>query len=318
VPGGDVPVPVLGLQLQDHATVGLPEVSIELTWVEHPDFLGDGEMIMLREPQLAITRANGDPLPDGVLFSYREAPALVGIGLLEAIPETDLLAHADPDDFDGDGVSGRVNMAWDDVRGEMRIGRFGRKATEPTAELQIATAFAQDMGLTNKVFTEPDGTSRDVNDDQLDNAVFHVMTLGVPAAGPRGDQAERGRQLFHTFGCVSCHVETHVTGPHAIPELANQTIHPYTDLLLHDMGDGLADNRPDFGASGSEWRTPALWGIGLAQTIQPGVGYLHDGRARTFEEAILWHGGEAVSRRERFRNASKADRDAIVAFLSSL
>jgi CxxC motif-containing protein (DUF1111 family) len=318
VPGGPIPVPGLGLQLQDHATFGLPEVFVTLTWVEVEDFFGDGEVIMRRAPQLAVTLANGDPLPAGTLMSFRQAPALVGIGLLESISEDDLMAQQDPDDVDGDGISGRVNLAWDERSQSTKIGRFGRKASAPSVVEQVAGAFVNDMGLTNQIFTEPDGVSRDVNDDQLAQSTFHVMTLGVPAAAKRDPIAERGHQLFHDFGCVSCHVPTHVTGDHPIPQLANQTIQPYTDLLLHDMGEDLSDGRSDFKASGSEWRTPALWGVGLAQIVQPGVGFLHDGRARTLSEAILWHGGEAVSRREAFRNASRADREALLAFLGTL
>jgi CxxC motif-containing protein (DUF1111 family) len=318
VPGGPVPVPEFGLQLQDHATVGLPEVNIFLTYVEIEDFFADGEPIMLRQPMLEVRRANNDPLPPGILMSYREAPALVGIGLLEAIPDDALLALADPDDADGDGISGRVNLAWDEQLQMTRIGRFGRKANVPSVADQIAGAFINDMGLTNKIFPEPDGVSRDVNDNQLVQSIFHVMTLAVPDAAPRDEAAERGRQLFGEFGCASCHVTTHVTGDHEIRQLVGQTIHPFTDLLLHDMGEGLADNRTDFAASGTEWRTPALWGIGLAHVVRPDVGFLHDGRARTVSEAIMWHGGEAITRREAFRNASRADRDALLAFLATL
>jgi CxxC motif-containing protein (DUF1111 family) len=318
VPGGPIPVPGFGLQLQDHATFGLPEVHVRLTWVELEDFFGDGERISLREPRLAIVQPNGEPFPSEVDISFRQAPALVGIGLLEAIPEAALEALADPDDADGNGISGRINRVWDDRQQATRLGRFGRKANVATAELQIAGAFEADIGLTNELFPEPDGVTRDLNDELFANSVFHVVTLAVPAAAPRDDRARRGRQLFHDFGCADCHVPTHVTGPHEIPQLAYQTIHPYTDLLLHDMGEGLADDRADFLASGSEWRTPPLWGIGLAQIIQPEVGFLHDGRARTLAEAILWHGGEAVSRREAFRNASRDDREALLAFLETL
>ncbi len=318
VPGGPVPVPGFGLQLQDHATFDLPEVSVTLNWIEIEDFLADGTVVMRRRPELAIARPNGDPFPTGVLTSLREAPALVGVGLLEAIPEASLLERADPDDADGDGISGRANYAWDEEAQTTRIGRFGRKATVPRVALQIAGAFIADMGLTNLIFPDDDGITRDVNDDMLKNVVFHVSTLGVPAAAERDSVAERGRVVFHEFGCISCHVPDQQTGDHEIRQLANQTIHPYTDLLLHDMGEELADNRPDFLATGSEWRTAALWGLGLAPIVQPGVGYLHDGRARTLTEAILWHGGEAISRREAFRNASQGDRDALLAFLATL
>ena len=318
VPGGQVPVPGLGLQLQDHATFGLPEVNVALTWVEFEDFFGDGTVIMLREPRIVVTRANGDPMPQGIDMSYRQAPALVGVGLLEAISDDTLLALADPEDADGDGISGRVNLAWDEQSRSTRVGRFGRKAGMPRLVEQAASAFVNDMGLTNKIFPEPDGMTRDVNDQQLVDSAFHVATLAVPAAAPRDAIALRGRELFQEFGCVGCHVAVHVTGEHEIPQLSDQTIRPYTDLLLHDMGEGLADLRADFLASGSEWRTPPLWGIGLTQLVSPGATFLHDGRARTFSEAILWHGGEAIARREAFRMASRADREALLAFLATL
>jgi CxxC motif-containing protein (DUF1111 family) len=148
--------------------------------------------------------------------------------------------------------------------------------------------------------------------------VFFASVIAVPAAGPRNAAAYRGRTLFHSMGCAGCHIPTLVTGDSDIPELAHQTIHPYTDLLVHDMGDNLTDSRPDFEASGREWRTPALWGIGLAQVIQDGATFLHDGRARTLEEAILWHGGEAMAAQQAFRMAPAQDRDALIAFLKTL
>jgi CxxC motif-containing protein (DUF1111 family) len=318
VPGGPVPVPCFGLQLQDHATFDLPEVRVTLSYTEIEDFLGDGTVVMRRRPELAVVLPNGDPFPAGVMMSLREAPALIGVGLLEAIPEATILAREDPDDADGDGISGRANFAWDEELQAPRLGRFGRKATVPRVALQAAGAMVADMGLTNLIFPEADGMTRDVNDEQFKNIVFHVSTLGVPAAADRDEIAERGRIVFGEFGCVGCHVPDQRTGDHEIRQLANQSIHPYTDLLLHDMGEDLADNRPDFLATGNEWRTAALWGIGLAPIVQPGVGYLHDGRARTLTEAILWHGGEAIGRREAFRNASQSDRDALLAFLATL
>src|SRR5262249_10087378 len=161
---------------------------------------------------------------------------------------------------------------------------------------------------------EPDGT-RDVNDDQLEQMTFMVETIAVPAAGVRDAAALRGRVLFESMGCTGCHIPTLVTGEHAIAQVSHQTIHPYTDLRGHDMGDLLTDGRRDFAADPTEWRTPALWGIGLAQLVRGDVTFLHDGRARTLAEAILWHGGEAEAAREAFRTAQKADRDALIAFL---
>jgi CxxC motif-containing protein (DUF1111 family) len=317
VPGAPVPVPGFGLQLQDHAVVGLPEVFVTLTWAERAETYGDGEVVMLRVPSIDVRQPNGDPMPQNTRMSYRQAPGVFGLGLLEAIDDETLLALADPDDSDGDGISGRVNMVWDGELQTTRIGRFGHKASVPTLRQQTAGAFVNDMGLTNLLFPEPDGM-RDVNDEQLDQTAFFVSTLAVPIAAPRNAAAQRGRLLFDDFRCASCHVPTIVTGEHPIPQLAHQTIHPYTDMLLHDVGDPLTDARRDFLAEGVEWRTPPLWGIGLVQVVAAGATFLHDGRARTLEEAILWHGGEAMAAREAFRTAAKRDRDALIAFLQSL
>lgn len=314
-PGGPIPVPAYGTQLQDHATAGVPEVQVQLTWLEHQELMGDGTSISLREPRLAIRDGNGDPIPFHMQQSYRIAPPIIGLGLLEAIDEGTLASLADPDDSDGDGISGRINLVWDPERSATVTGRFGWKSNAPNLHVQTAAAAANDIGLSNKAFPEPDG-SRDVQDDQLEAMVFLVATVAVPAAAPRG-AAARGRQLFADFGCAGCHVPTFVTGDHPIAELAHQTIHPYTDLLLHDMGDFLTDARSDFVADGREWRTPALWGIGLAQVIRKDATFLHDGRARTYAEAIMWHGGEAANAREAFRTASAEDRAALDDFLDS-
>jgi CxxC motif-containing protein (DUF1111 family) len=317
VPGGPVPVPGFGLQLQNHAVGGLPEVHAHLAWVETEERYEDGEVVMLRSPRLTVTLPSGDPLPIAMAMSYRQAPPLIGLGLLEAIPDEALRALADPDDADGDGISGRVNMVWDVVTGAPRIGRFGHKASVATLDEQTAAAFANDMGLSNAMFPDEDG-NKDVADLQLANSVFYNQTIAVPRAAPRSPAAWRGRDLFDRYGCASCHTPSHVTGDHPIPELAGQTIYPYTDLLLHDVGDLLTDARSDFAATGVEWRTPPLWGLGLAQTVLPGATFLHDGRARTIAEAILWHGGEAQRAREAFRRAPRRDRDALIAFLETL
>jgi CxxC motif-containing protein (DUF1111 family) len=317
VPGGDVPVPRLGLQLQDHATIGLAEVTVSQTWVEHSEMYGDGEVVMLREPRVTPVRLDGSSLPSDVRQSYRQAPGVFGLGLLEAVPEAQIAALADPDDRDGDGISGRENLVWDPDQQATVLGRFGHKATESTLRQQAATAFANDIGLSNKLLPEPDGM-RDVNDDQFDQVVFFVSTIGVPAAAPQNAASRRGRELFDDLGCAGCHVATLTTGDHAIPQLAHQTIHPYTDLLLHDVGDLLTDARRDFLADGVEWRTPPLWGLGVVQIVAPDATFLHDGRARTLAEAILWHGGEAMAAREAFRLAAKQERDALIGFLQTL
>ncbi len=316
-PGGNVLVPGFGEQLQDHTTSGLPEVFLEVTWAESVTYYGDGTAQPMRHPQVNIQLPNvNDPLPPWMI-SYRQAPPLHGLGLLEAIPDETLAELEDPDDLDGDGISGRRNIVWDSIAQKLATGRFGHKANVAHLVDQAAAAFVNDMGLTNKVFPEEDG-SRDVNDDQLAQVTLMISAIAVPAAAPRGADALLGKSLFTKFQCASCHIPTLETGDHPIAALAYQRIHPYTDLLLHDVGDLLTDARPDHAATGTEWRTPPLWGIGLTQIVQPGTTYLHDGRARTLEEAILWHGGEAERAQQAFRTAKKSDRDALIRFLETL
>jgi len=302
-PGGPIPVPGFGTQIQDHATVGLPEAIITLSWNEQQVMYPDGAAVSLRSPSLDIRAGNSAPLPDGMLFSYRIAPPLIGLGLLAAV---DL----------GDST-GTVNQVWDLQQNATVAGRFGWKENVSSLPLQAAGAAFNDMGLSNTVLPNADGTL-DMSDDQYTSLVFFVSTIAVPAAAPRDATATHGRDLFDGFGCSDCHTPTLVTGESDIPELAHQTIHPYTDLLLHDMGPGLSDSRPDYMAQGSQWRTPALWGIGLAQTVTDGTSFLHDGRARTFEEAIMWHGGYAQAAHDAFAAAASADRAALVAFLGTL
>ncbi|MEO0378195.1 MAG: di-heme oxidoredictase family protein, partial [Cyanobacteria bacterium P01_A01_bin.17] len=214
--------------------------------------------------------------------------------------------------------SGRPNQVWDWDNKEATLGRFGLKANQPNLLQQSAAAYFNDMGVTNPLFLEADGSS-DIDAQILKSATIYAQTLAVPARTLIKDpKVKRGEQLFSEAHCASCHISELRTGQHEYAELENQTIHPYTDLLLHDMGAGLSDNRPDFEATGNEWRTSPLWGIGVAQTVLPYSSYLHDGRARTLEEAILWHGGEAQSAQQTFVAMAKEDRDALVRFLRSL
>lgn len=316
--GGPLEVPGLGTQIQDHATFGVEaEAEVELTWHEVPGVYGDGTAFTLRRPEVTLWGPGGELGPE-ILRSARIAPPTFGLGLLEAVPDATLMALADPGDEDGDGISGRVNLVWDPRVETHRVGRFGWKANTVDLTLQVAGAYAADMGVSSPLHPESDG-SFEVPRSLVDDNTFYVRTLGVPASvTDELPGASRGQRLFMAFGCASCHVESLETGPHTLEVLSGHRIAAYTNLLLHDMGEGLADGRPDWSASGSEWRTAPLWGIGLAQTVLPGAGYLHDGRARTLEEAILWHGGEAEDSRERFRNAASADRADLVAFLRSL
>jgi CxxC motif-containing protein (DUF1111 family) len=317
VPGGDPPLPGIGLQLHDHSSGALPEAVVTQSWIEHAETYGDGTVVMLREPSLVVARIDGSSFGPDVRMSYRQSLGVFGLGLLEAVPEAALRALADPDDANHDGISGRVNLVWDFERQAAAVGRFGHKATVPTLRQQVATAFAGDIGLTNKLVPAELGDN-DLADGQFDETVLFVSALAVPAAAPQNAAASIGRQRFRDFGCAACHVPTLVTGNAAIPELAHQTIHPYTDLLLHDVGDRLTDARRDFTAAGVEWRTAPLWGIGLVQVVLPGATFLHDGRARTLAEAILWHGGEAQAARDAFRLAAKPERDALISFLQTL
>jgi CxxC motif-containing protein (DUF1111 family) len=316
VPGGAVAVPNVGTQIQDHAIFGvLPEAVPTLTWTDVDGAYGDGTAYRLRAPDLALTWT--DEAPVGVMTSLRQPPPVFGLGLLEAIDLATLESFADPDDLDGDGISGRINYVWDVALARAMPGRFGLKANTPNLRQQAAAAYVNDMGVSNPVFTDDDG-GHDVDEDRLDATAFYPATLAVPARAPASAAAVRGEQLFGDFACARCHVPLVTTGDSPIAAVAHQTIQPFTDLLVHDMGDGLADGRPDFGADGREWRTSPLWGLGLAETVLVGARYLHDGRARTLDEAILWHGGEAEPARERFRRASSADRAALVAFLMTL
>ena len=254
------------------------------------------------------------------------------MGLLQTIPAESIMTSADPEDTDKDGISGRVNMVWDARAEASALGRFGWKANVATIEQQTAGAFHGDIGITselhpnencpmvqNECASAINGGSPELTDSRLAAVEFYIRTISVPAMRDfESDDVLAGARLFDGFGCASCHTPTHKTGTSDIDALADQTIHPYTDLLLHDMGPGLADDRNDFDADGREWRTPPLWGIGLADEINGYRFLLHDGRARTFEEAILWHGGEAESARESFRLADSQERAQLLAFLEAL
>ncbi len=319
-PGANTPgVPGLGTQLQEQGVYGhAPEAVVQITWQEQPGTYGDGAEYQLRSPQIALLHLDGTPLPTDILISNRIAQPVFGAGLLEAVPEAAIVQRADPGDRDGDGISGRPNRVWNVVDQRPTLGRFGWKANTPTLLQQSASAYVNDMGVTNPLFPAADGET-DISMATLEAAAVYVQTLAVPARTLMDDpQVQRGERLFAAANCVACHVSELRTGPHQIPALAHQTIHPYTDLLLHDLGPGLAEGRPDFEASGSEWRTPPLWGVGLTQTVLPFSGFLHDGRARTLEEAVLWHGGEAERAREAFQAMTATDRAALIRFLRSL
>ncbi len=331
--GGPVPDPAYGDQLQDRAINGVePEGRIALTHEPIEIERADGTVSTLALPIYTFEDLAYGELSEELLVSPRIAPIVAGSGLLEAIPDDKISAAADPDDEDSDGISGRVNMVWDARAEELRIGRFGWKANVPTLEQQTAAAFLGDIGITSPLFPDPgctetqaschdapSGGEPEIDQQKIDRIVFYLRTLAVPARRDvEHDEVRQGEEIFSRIGCSSCHTPTVETGDSPIEELANQTIHPYTDLLLHDMGPALADGRPDFGASGSEWRTPPLWGIGLVDTVNGHTRFLHDGRARSLEEAILWHGGEAEAARLSFTELTDEEVEALLAFLEDL
>ncbi|WAS89894.1 di-heme oxidoreductase family protein [Nannocystis punicea] len=332
--GGPRDVPGYGDQLQPNGIDGVPGEAVpKVTWVEQPGSFADGETYSLRAPTYTLEDPAYGPLPPDLRVSPRVAPVMIGMGLLEAIPAADILAREDPDDADGDGVSGRANYVWDLATDAAVLGRFGWKANQPTVAQQTAGAFLGDMGLTTAMFplencpegqpdcaAAPNGGAPEVAPDLLDDVIFYAATLAVPARRDAGaPEVLRGKQVFADAGCADCHVPRHVTAEDAaIEEVRGQTIWPYTDLLLHDLGDALADGRPDYLADGNEWRTPPLWGIGLVETVNGHTTFLHDGRARSLMEAVLWHGGEAEPAREAVRALPRDERDALIAFLESL
>jgi CxxC motif-containing protein (DUF1111 family) len=317
--GNAPPVPSLGTQIQDQAVFGVaPKADVEIAWKEKTGTYGDGRVYGLRSPLLNITLPNGNPLPANVLTSLRLPPPVFGRGLLEAIPESEMVDLAHRQAQRKDGISGKLNHVWDVRQKKLVVGRFGLKANNPNLFQQNAAAYVNDMGVTNPLFPEKNG-AQEINLKTLKAITFYTQTLAVPGRTQLDNpMVKKGEVLFTQANCAVCHVGTLKTGNHTVKAIAHQSIHPYTDLLLHDMGEGLADGRPDFEATGAEWRTPPLWGIGLTQAVLPYSGYLHDGRARTLEESILWHGGEAERSMETFRTMAKTDRAALIQFLNSL
>ena len=338
IPGADAtgaPLgdPNYGGQLQDRAILkAQPEGRFKTNWREIRGSYGDGEAYTLVQPEYSFDELAYGELHPETMASPRIAPVAFGVGLLEAIPESDILDMADPDDEDGDGISGRANMVWDVSEQRTKLGRFGWKANVPTVVQQVAGAFLGDIGITSTLFADENcpgiqddcaaalsGGEPEIPDFRLDRVTFYNRTLAVPAMRDVDDpQVRQGAGLFLKAGCNSCHTPKHTTGQTDIKALSNQVIFPYTDLLLHDMGDGLADGRPDFLANGREWRTPPLWGIGLVDNVNGHTRFLHDGRARNLAEAILWHGGEGTAAKEAFRNYSREEREALLRFLNSL
>lgn len=335
---GIVPEPVYGGQLQDMAVPGVaPEGKVRVAYTPVNVTFKDGTQVELRQPHLQITQLGYGPMHPDTRFSARVAPPMIGLGLLEAISDADILANADPDDRNGDGIRGRPNQVWDDAQGKTVLGRFGWKAGQPNLNQQNVHAFSGDMGLTTALrpmddctptqtdcLAQPNGNGTDgeqeVSENILRLVLFYTRNLAVPVRKDvDSPQVLAGKNLFFQAGCQGCHTPQFTTSAGAAePELANQLIRPYSDLLLHDMGPGLADHRSEFAAGGQDWRTAPLWGIGLNQTVSGHTQFLHDGRARNLLEAVLWHGGEAEPARQHVLTFNAEQRAALLAFLNSL
>lgn len=330
--GEPIPDPNYGGQLQDQSIMGIDtEAGFEITYIEQSGNYADGTPYTLRKPTYTLTNPTQGAIT-ATQVSPRVANHMSGMGLLEAISETTLLSFADENDANNDGISGKPNYVWEIESNSIQLGRFGWKANQPSVLQQAAGAFAGDLGITSSLFPDencpptvncddiPNGGSPEIEDDNLNKTVLYSQTLAVPGRRDWDTQdVLEGKAIFNQLNCVSCHIPKMTTGTHpTITALSNQTIFPYTDLLLHDMGAGLADGAQDYLANGNEWRTPPLWGIGLIENVNGHTFFLHDGRARNLEEAILWHGGEAETSKNEYKDLAASDRQKLILFLKSL
>lgn len=331
--GGALPDPIYGHQLQDNAILG-PTIKgvYTVTYQTVNETLADGTVVELQKPVYNINNPGYGPLAAGLLVSPRVANQIIGLGLLEAVPQSTYLAFADEFDANGDGISGRANYVYDKESNSLKMGLFGWKANQPSVKQQVGAAFLNDMGITSSLFPDeyapvgadisgyPNGGTPEITDVAFNRVVLYSQTLSVPVRRNFSEQnVLRGKELFNSINCVACHIPKMQTGnSYYLEGLRNQTIRPYSDMLLHDMGDALADNAPDYLATGSEWRTQPLWGIGLINTVNGHTRLLHDGRARNVTEAILWHGGEAVTAKDKFKQLTAQEREDLLAFINSL
>jgi len=328
VHGGPPPHPVYGAQLNPEGVPGVPgEGRAVVRYEFFESKLADGTAVAMRRPRITLEDLAYGPLEPTTPSSPRNAPPAFGLGLLEAVPESQILALAAKN-------GGRANYVFDIESGAIKLGRFGLKANQPSLKQQIANAFAEDIGISSSLFPGENCTPAEVacleaakgapraelTEAQLAEVLDYIRVLAPPARREKDDaRVKQGEALFEAIGCAACHRETLTLGAFfPLPALGGAPIHPYTDLLLHDMGEGLADGRMDFLAGPRDWRTPPLWGLGLAGKFGDAANFLHDGRARGVPEAILWHGGEAQAASEAFRALGAADREALLAFLNSL
>ncbi len=339
--GGVLPEPTYGDQFNNFAVQNVkPEGKVVITYREVAGQFADGAAYTLLAPTYSFRDLGYGPMARDVLVSPRVAPQIIGVGLLEAIPEGDILANAREQARRPDAIKGVPNTVWDAPSGRMMTGRFGWKANVATIAHQTAGAFNGDIGITSSVFpseactaTQKDcqaaprgahGQAPEIDDKTFGDVVFYQATLAPPARrSPDDAQVMRGQKLFHDAQCAACHRPSYETAAGPNPRFSSQAlegqpIHPYTDLLLHDMGEALADGRPDGQASGRQWKTPPLWGVGLIKDVNSHERLLHDGRARGVLEAVLWHGGEAQASRDRVLKMSRPEREALVKFVESL
>lgn len=339
--GGPRPEPVYGDQFTNAAVPGVtPEGEVTLRWKPIHGRFADGTPYTLQQPLYGFRKLGYGPMAKDVRVSPRIAPQVIGMGLLEAIPEAEIERNAAEQAAMPGPIKGQPNRVWDAVAGREMIGRFGWKANVATVAHQTAGAFHGDIGITSSFFPEETCTPKqadcraaprgakgqvpEIDDKTLHDVIFYQATLAPPARRQARDvQVLQGQKLFAQAQCAVCHRPSYLTGegpfPHLTsPALKGQTIWPYTDLLLHDMGDALADGRPDFRANGRQWRTPPLWGIGLIKDVNGHQRLLHDGRANGVLEAILWHGGEAEDSKQQVLRMSREDREALVKFVESL
>tara|TARA_E500000331_G_scaffold87365_1_gene82924 strand:+ start:11730 stop:13100 length:1371 start_codon:yes stop_codon:yes gene_type:complete len=336
--GGPNPHPNYGDQIQVFGVnVGVKEnlkpgeAEIYVDWQALEVELADGEMVSMRKPIIRIENLNFGPIGATVMTSLRNTQAVFGMGFLEAVPEATLIRLAE--DQKKQGLNGRLNRVYDDTLKKTVVGRFGWKANQPSIRQQIAVAFIGDIGVNSSLYPDENcpkvqticramapGNQPELLDYNLEQMTFwHAALAPPPTRNSGSEEVVLGERLFEQAKCSGCHLPELRTGNYPLlPLIEYQTFRAYTDLLLHDMGEDLADGRPDFLAGPRDWRTPPLWGIGLSAQVNGSTNFLHDGRARNIQEAILWHGGEAKTSRDLFADMSKDERNALIAFVNSL
>ena len=335
-----IPDPIYGSQLSDFAIEGLmPEGKINVEYDYYPVAFDNGKIINLSKPKFLISNLNYGELHPDIQISARIAQPIIGLGLIEGISVNDILANADPNDKNKDGISGKASNVRDKVSDNIVLGRFGWKAAQPSILQQTIDATYHDMGLSNSFSSKLNNCSEvqvtcqsmangnsieydgvEVSNEQIDLMVFYQKHLSPPGRRNVNDsEVLKGKKIFFEAGCGSCHVQKFTTSTDELnPSISDQLIWPYSDFLLHDMGKDLADNLSEFNATGSEWRTPPLWGIGLTKSVSGQSHFLHDGRARNILEAILWHGGESEDSKNKILKLSLVEVENLLKFIKSL